>query len=196
MIIRDNPVKECGAQEDLETIQNILSGKNDSFSLLLEKYREKVRNMVYFITNDKSCVDDLTQDIFIKVYESLRYFRYKSSFYTWLYKITVNRCRDEIRRKKIRKFVSVDSFIDYHNEKMIMPDEYQKIENSLLITEALGKLKYDHKEILLLKEVNDLSYQEISEILNCEVGTVKSRLSRARLELANIISKMTEVNNV
>jgi RNA polymerase sigma-70 factor, ECF subfamily len=195
MILRDT-VKDHAAQEDQEIIQNILNGKNDSFALILEKYREKVRNLVYLITNDRSCVDDLSQDIFLKVYESLRYFRNKSSFYTWLYKITVNKCRDEIRRKKYRKYLPVDSFINHQKEKLFMPDEYQKIENGLIVSEALKKLRYDHKEILILKEVNDLSYQEIAEILNCEVGTVKSRLSRARLEFANIISKLLEVSNV
>ena len=77
-----------------------------------------------------------------------------------------------------------------------MHDEYQNIDNSLLVRQALDKLKFDHKEILILKEVNDLSYQEISEILNCEIGTVKSRISRARIEFAKIINNISGVGNV
>jgi len=196
MITRDTLSKEREAQEDYQIILNILSGSKNSFSQLLEKYGEKVRNLVFFITNDKASVDDLTQDIFLKVYESLRGFQNKSSFYTWLYKITVNKCRDEIRKKKYRKFIPVDSFLNHQNEKLFMHDEYKNIENSMLVKEALDKLKYDHKEILILKEMNDLSYQEISEILNCEIGTVKSRISRARLEFAKIINRMSGVDNV
>ena len=196
MISRNTFSKEREAQEDFQIIRNILGGSKNSFSLLLDKYGEKIRNLVYFITNDRTCVDDLTQDIFVKVYESLHAFRYKSSFYTWLYKITVNKCRDEIRKNKYRKIIPVESFLNHQNEKLFMQDDYQKIENSILVQEALGKLKFDHKEILLLKEVNDLSYQEISEILNCEVGTVKSRISRARLEFAKIIKRMNGIKNV
>ncbi len=191
MIDRDNLAPESKAQEDAQIIRDILGGQKDSFSLLLLKYREKIRNLVYFVTNDKSCVDDLTQDIFLKVYESLRYFQFKSSFYTWLYRITVNRCRDEIRKKRLKKMFPFDTHIDLQNDKSMTPDVYQKIDNEMLVNEALGKLKYDHKEILVLKELNGLSYQEISEILNCEIGTVKSRLSRARLEFARLVTKMS-----
>lgn len=84
-----------------------------------------------------------------------------------------------------------DKHIDLQNDNNMTPDVYQKIDNEMLVNEALGKLKYDHKEILVLKELNGLSYQEISEILNCEIGTVKSRLSRARLEFARLVTKMS-----
>lgn len=179
-----------------DIIRAVLTGDKESFSILVNRYKEKVRNLIYLMTGDRESVDDLSQDVFLKVYESLRFFQFRSSFYTWIYKITVNTCRDEIRKKKIRKFIPIDHYFETNLSDSSMPDDYNKIDNRILVKEALNALKYDHKEILILKEIQDLSYNEISEILNCEIGTVKSKLSRARLELAGELKKMTGKKDV
>jgi RNA polymerase sigma-70 factor (ECF subfamily) len=177
--------------EDYKVIVDVLAGNKEAFSFLVNKYLLRIKSLVYLVTNDSSLVDDLTQDIFIKAYESLDKFENRSSFYTWLYSIAVNKCRDEIRKKKFRNFISLDKVYNY--EAAYMPDESNNIENKILLKEALQKLKHDFREILILKEVNDFSYQEISVILNCEIGTVRSKLSRARTELAKILKKMSGV---
>jgi RNA polymerase sigma-70 factor, ECF subfamily len=176
--------------DDFTLIKTFQEGDKDAFSILVNRYNEKVRNLIFRILSEVSIVDDLSQDVFIKVYESLNYFRFESSFYTWLYRITVNKCRDEIRKRKVRKFTSLD-FIFSNGVEMKHPDDqYDRIESDLLVSEALSKLSSKQREIIILKDLNDLSYQEIGEILNCEIGTVKSRLSRARIELAKIMKKM------
>jgi RNA polymerase sigma-70 factor (ECF subfamily) len=177
--------------EDYEVIADVLAGNKESFSYLVDKYLLRIKSLIYLVTNDGSIVDDLAQDIFIKAYESLDKFENKASFYTWLYSIAVNKCRDEIRKKKVRKFMSLDKIDNY--AVTYMPDESNNIENKMLLKEALQKMKRDFREILILREIDDFSYQEISVILNCEIGTVRSKLSRARVELAKIIKKMSEV---
>jgi len=177
--------------EDYNIIVDVLGGNKESFSYLLDKYLLRIKSLVYLVTNDSSIVEDLTQDIFIKAYESLDKFENRSSFYTWLYSIAINKCRDEIRKKKFRNFISLDKVANY--DFTYMSDESNNIENKMLLKEALQKLKRDFREILILKEIDDFSYQEIAVILNCEIGTVRSRLSRARVELAKILRKMSEV---
>ena len=113
MVDKDILINGCDTQSDLNVINNILSGNKEYFSILMEKYGEKIRNMIFFIMNDKASVDDIAQDVFIKAYESLTGFRNQSGFYTWLYKIALNRCRDEIRKKKIRKLLPVDYFLSH-----------------------------------------------------------------------------------
>lgn len=183
--------KEKQAVDDYEIIAAVLAGNKESFSYLVGKYLLRIKSLIYLVTNDSSIVDDLAQDIFVKVYESLDKFQNRSSFYTWLYSIAINKCRDEIRKKKFRNFVSLDKINNY--EFTYMSDESNNIENKILLKEALQKLKRDFREILILKEINDFSYQEIALILDCEIGTVRSKLSRARVELAKIIKKMSEV---
>ena len=177
--------------EDYKVIADVLAGNKESFSYLVDKYFVRLKSLIYLVTNDSSMVEDLTQDIFIKAYESLDKFENRSSFYTWLYSIAINKCRDEIRKKKFRNFISLDKVTDY--KFTYTSDESKNIENKMLLEEALQKLKRDFREILILKEINDFSYQEISAILNCEIGTVRSKLSRARVELAKVIKKMSEV---
>ena len=190
-MIVESTVKDKQVLEDYKIIAEVLDGNKESFSYLVDKYLLRIKGLVYLVTNNGSIVDDLAQDIFIKAYESLDKFENRSSFYTWLYSIAINKCRDEIRKKKFRNFISLDKINDY--EATYMPDESKNIENKILLKQALQKLKRDFREILILKEINDFSYQEISVILNCEIGTVRSKLSRARADLAKTIKKMSEV---
>jgi RNA polymerase sigma-70 factor, ECF subfamily len=190
-----NDTFEQKSYDDEHVIRTIQDGDKESFRILIDKYNLKIRNLIYLIINDNSIVDDLAQDIFIKVYESLPNFRFEASFYTWLYRITVNKCRDEIRRRKIRKIASLDFIFSKNGEVMDPVDEFGDLENRLLFNDAIAKLSESQREIIILKDINDMSYIEIAEILDCEVGTVKSRLSRARIELAKTIKRMIGENN-
>jgi len=194
-IIKDK-TSEQKSYDDDNTIRTILDGDRDSFRIILDKYSGRIRNLIYLILNDYSIVDDLAQDIFLKAYESLGNYRFESSFYTWLYKIAVNKCRDEIRKKKIRKIASLDFLFTKRGEIMNPENEYESIEDNLLINEALAKLSKSQREIIVLRDINNLSYQEIGEILNCETGTVKSRLARARMELAKLVKRMIGEHDV
>jgi RNA polymerase sigma-70 factor (ECF subfamily) len=163
------------------------SGDKHVFNTLVLRYQERVRNLIHSVMGNID-IDDIGQDVFVKVYESLHKFRYESSFYTWLYKIVLNRCRDEMRRNKLRRFLSLDSAMEKDSSHPSHPPEY--LEQGQLadaIEKALGALSQNHRVVVVLKDIQGLSYEEIAEVMRCGIGTVKSRLARARGHLKEIL---------
>lgn len=160
-------------------------GDHTVYKYLVERYQEKIRNLIFSIFNESDVVDDLAQEVFIKAYEALPKFRFESSFYTWIYRIAVNRSRDEMRRRKVKRFFtfqSVESSTPGKIESMLSTtfDDEQVHE---VIEKELNALPEKYKLPIILKDVDGFSYDEMAEILKCEVGTVKSRLSRGRTML-------------
>jgi RNA polymerase sigma-70 factor (ECF subfamily) len=127
-------------------------------------------------------VDDIAQDVFIKAYEGLKNFKFNSSFYTWLYRIAVNTCRDEMRKRKTRRFLSFESLSESVQQHIHIKNSTAPHDGELqdVISDCLNKLPEKYRIPMVLKDVQGFSYEEISEVLECEMGTVKSRLSRAR----------------
>jgi RNA polymerase sigma-70 factor, ECF subfamily len=165
------------------------NGEREVFRFLVERYQEKVRNIVFSIFNDADLVDDISQEVFIKVFQALQNFRFESSFYTWIYRITVNKCRDELRKKKVKRFFSFQSFEKTTNLKIEnMATTTFDDENMMgVIQETIKKLPEKFRMPIILKDIDGLSYDEIAEVLDCEVGTVKSRLSRGRSMLKELL---------
>ena len=175
-------------------IMLVQSGDEGAFRPLVDRYKERVRNLIYSILNDTSIVDDIAQEVFIRVYEGLAKFRFESSFYTWLYRITVNKCRDEMRKKKMRKFFSLHVLMDSSNEELqakitVQPDNSWAEE---LVTKGLQQLPEKFRIPIVLKDIDGFSYEEMAKIMECEIGTVKSRLSRARTMLRVILAPLLE----
>jgi RNA polymerase sigma-70 factor (ECF subfamily) len=165
------------------------NGEHEVFRFLVERYQEKVRNIIFSIFNDQDVVDDIAQEVFIKVYQALRNFRFESSFYTWVYRITVNKCRDELRKKKVKRFFSFQSFEKTTNLKIenMATTTFDDENLKGVIEESLKKLPEKFRMPIILKDIDGMSYDEIAEVLECEVGTVKSRLSRGRAMLKEIL---------
>lgn len=172
------------------------NGDQSVFRFLVERYQEKIRNLIFSIFNEKDIVDDLAQEIFIKVYQALPKFRFESSFYTWLYRITINKSRDEMRKRKVKRFFTFNNI--EHTSKI-------KIENIVSVTfddenlhevieNALNGLPEKYRIPIILKDVDGLSYDEIADTLECEVGTVKSRLSRGRGMLKEVLRPLLAVS--
>ncbi len=169
-------------------------GDQKAFRILVERYQERIRNLIYSILNRDDVVDDLAQEIFIRLYQALPKFRFESSFYTWLYRIAVNKVRDEMRRKKVKRFFSLQKLMDDADAELaskmtVAPVDYSTAE---LISKALNHLPEKFRLPVVLKDVDGLSYEEIAEILECEIGTVKSRLSRARAMLRRMLKPLLE----
>lgn len=170
------------------------SGDKDVFRILVERYQDKVRNLIYSIFHEPSILDDLSQEVFLKVYEALPNFRFESSFYTWLYRITVNRSRDELRKRKVRRFFPFQS-LDESSSKEVEDKtrvEPHSSEVHDLITNGLKALPEKFRIPIILKDIDGMSYEEIAEIMECEIGTVKSRLSRGRTMLRNVLRPLLE----
>jgi RNA polymerase sigma-70 factor, ECF subfamily len=170
------------------------SGEEEVFRILVERYTQRVRNLIYSIFNEASLVDDIAQEVFIRVYEALPRFRFESSFYTWLYRITVNKSRDELRKRRTRKFFSLHSMLDASSEELqskirVFPEDGSAKE---LVNKGLQQLPEKFRIPIILKDIDGLSYEEMAEVMQCEIGTVKSRLSRARSMLRGILAPLLE----
>ncbi len=169
-------------------------GEKGVYKILVERYQERVRSLIYSIFHESEIVDDLAQEIFIKAYEALPTFRLDSSFYTWIYRIAVNKSRDEMRRRKVRRFLSFQTLVDEANQeltaKLSVPPEERDAKE--IVALGLQALPEKFRSAIILKDIDGMSYEEIAEVLKCELGTVKSRLSRARSMLRKILTPLLE----
>ncbi|PID63200.1 MAG: RNA polymerase subunit sigma-70 [Ignavibacteriae bacterium] len=171
--------------EDFLLIKKFNSGNSEAFTKLIYKHRDKIRNLVYLTLGDVDYVDDVCQDVLINVYHNISNFRFESKFTTWLYRITVNKCRDYLRKKKVRRiFVGIKEN-DFYNKGTRPNTDSVDIPN--LVRKAIDKLPEKLKDPLILRDIEGFSYQEIAEKLNCEIGTIKSRIFRARENLKIIL---------
>lgn len=168
------------------------SGEESAFRIIVERHQERIRNLIFSILRDASVVDDLAQEVFIKVYEALPTFRFESSFYTWLYRIAVNKSRDELRRRKVRRWFSLQSFQEgdswsadlSHKTEPHDPELREILEKSLLAVPERFRLP------VILKDIEGMSYEEIAQVTGCQIGTVKSRLSRGRAMMRRILKPL------
>lgn len=187
----EKPLSEKSDEVLITLFQN---GDRQVYRILVERYQERVRNLIYSILQEPEIVDDLGQDVFIKVYEGLEHFRFQSSFYTWLYRITVNKCRDELRKRKVRKLFSLQTLLEGSDKEALERTsvEMQDGEMQEIIDKSLRTLPDKYRMAVILKDINGLSYEEIAEAMQCEIGTVKSRLSRARRMLRDMLKPFLE----
>lgn len=163
--------------EDFDLIRNFVSGDQSAFRTLVNKHKDKVRNLIYLTLGDSEFVDDISQDVFISVLHKLPEFRFESKFTTWLYRITVNKCRDYLRKKRVRSI-----FIPLQDRDHEPSTKFraESIDIPQLVRKAIEKLPDKLKIPLIHRDIEGLSYKEIADKLDCEVGTVKSRIFRAR----------------
>lgn len=178
------PLKPSDDEADNILIQQFIDGDESAFSSLMVRHKDKVRNLVYLTLGDSDFVDDISQDVFISVYKKLGEFRFESKFTTWLYRITVNKCRDYLRKKKVRSiFVSIK---DTETE-LSTGGQPENIDIPALVRKGIKRLPEKLRIPLILRDIDGLSYKEIADQLECEVGTVKSRIFRARESLKIIL---------
>lgn len=178
---------------DAVLIQKSKQGDVHSFELLISKYQVYAYNIAWRMLGNEEDAKDATQETLIKVFKGLDKFKENSEFSTWLYTITVNTCRDQLRKRKKVMTLSVDDTeekvpIQLEAEESADPAvrlEQKEVAGQLL--SALGKIPEFQKTAVLLRDVYGFSYEEIGAIENCSVGTVKSRISRGRHGLRTLI---------
>jgi RNA polymerase sigma-70 factor (ECF subfamily) len=173
--------------DDFSIVKKFIDGDKSAFQILVKRHKEKVRNIVYLTMSNSNLVDDIAQEVFITVYRNLKNFRFESQFTTWLYRITVNKCKDHLRKKNVRRIftpIQDGEAVHYSGNSV----EEQDI--SKLVMDAVARLPVKLRMPLLLKDIEGFSYQEIAESLQCEMGTVKSRIFRARERLKNILKPL------
>lgn len=178
--------------QDLELIDLFNEGDEEAFEELVIRYEIKIYSACFYFLKNKEDAEDAAQDVIIKLYRKLHTFRKEAAFSTWLNYVTANTCRDILRKKKRNTVIHLDADIQTEKGqiKRELPsgepgpqDLIEGKELSTLVIGALFLLSEDHRNVLLMREYQSLTYEEIAEILEISLGTVKSRLYRARKEL-------------
>ena len=181
----DVSVKASQQFEDLELTRRSQAGDTEAFGQLVTKYRTKIFSMVYGMVRNEHDACDLVQEVFSKAWQSIHLFEGRSSFYTWLYTLTMNMTICSIRRRGRREEVELNDAIPSS-----LPDprvNYRRTEIRERVNAALAKLSPEHRAVVVLKELEDLQYHEIAEVLNLSIGTVMSRLFYARKKLQSLL---------
>ena len=185
-----------GLPEDTRLAFKAADGYDSAFETLVRKYERMVSTCVYGIVGNSEDTLDVSQDVFLKVYKSIGTFKGDSEFSTWLYRIAKNTALDFVRRRK-QNVLSIDSSGE-ENEGMDIADSNESTspekavlsnERNQKLYDAIKQLSDEHREVIILRDINNYSYEEISQKLQIESGTVKSRLSRARENLRKILLK-------
>jgi RNA polymerase sigma-70 factor, ECF subfamily len=172
-----------------QVIEACQQGDRDAFRCLFEAYKDKVFSIaVYSSGGDRTVAEDVTQQIFLKLFTAIRQFRGDSEFTTWLYRLVVNACHDERRRR--RRLLPWDTTPTANNVSDRKPQEkqYARLEVADAVRGAIEELKPKFRLPILLKYIEGLSYEEIAEVMGCSKGTVASRLNRGHSQLAKRLS--------
>lgn len=173
---------------DADLIEAILDGSESAFETLIERYSDRLFGLLSRMTRDRGEVEDLAQEVFVKVFRKLGTFQQDSAFYTWLYRIAVNTANDHFARRKRRRLhlVEDDAALDAQAPGVGEPDHagaaIPLLEEELreVTRQVLDTLPEKYRTILVLREYEDMAYNDIAKVLECSIGTVESRLFRAR----------------
>ena len=185
-----SPERQLEAESDLAIVRRVQEGDVAAFDQLVLKYRTRVYGVVYNMTSNREDASDLTQDAFIKSFQSINRFQGQSSFFTWLYRIAVNSTLTHLRKNRLRTFFSFEKIneddkvsaevIAALTDNTGADQETFARELQEKLNEAMQKLSIRHRTVITLFEIDGLGHQEIAEIMNCSVGTVRSRLHYAK----------------
>jgi RNA polymerase sigma-70 factor (ECF subfamily) len=190
------PAPSHGQSAEIEElIQRCLGGDEAAWSAIVQQYRRKVFNVAYKFVGRHEEAEDLAQEVFLKVYKSLATFDRRANFQTWLISVSRNLCIDHYRRVHHER-QTIDRRVDANELSPVShePDAVARLEQQdrvALLREALAALAEPLRTAVLLRDIQELSYQEIAERLGLPEGTVKSRINRGRTELARQIRRLT-----
>lgn len=179
----DTPARDA----DEQLVAKVQAGDRHSFDLLVLKYQHKVMGLVRRFVKDQSEAEDVAQEAFIKAYRAISSFRGDSAFYTWLYRIAVNTAKNTLDARKrrpgsdididdVEEFAFSDSLrLDENPESLLASEDMHRV-----VEETLAGLPEELRKALMLREFDGLSYEDIAQIMDCPIGTVRSRIFRAR----------------
>jgi len=191
-------------EEDAALVRAFQAAEETAFDKLVLKHKGRVFNLCYRILGDYEEADDCAQEAFVKVYRSLNRFRFKSAFSTWLYRIAVNTCKNRFRSaeyRNSRKAVRLDGAVnpgrdtapvEIADTSLSPAVEVERKEMGVLIRQAIDSLPEEQKMVVVLRDVEGMTYEEIAGITGYNPGTVKSKLARGRRKLREKLSGMRE----
>ena len=180
---------------DDDLIAAVLEGSESAFQQLIERYQDRLFGLLGRLVRDRATVEDLAQEAFVRVFRKLHTFQRESAFYTWMYRIAVNAATDHLERQGRRRLRLVEDTSDLDTGERdpdhagaaepLMEEELRRVTREVLAT-----LPEKYRTILILREYEDLSYTDMSKVLGCSIGTVESRLFRARKRFKEAIERM------
>lgn len=185
---QDDKHKMSEKKLDAELVEQAQQGHMPAFEMLVNRYQQRVANAIAKLVKNRSEIEDVSQEVFIKVFRALPRFRGDSSFYTWVYRIAINTAKNHLVAKSRRiqntqvEYEEAESFSNNEEHRNLdTPDAvYARGELEQVMTKAISQLPDDLKTAIILREVDGLSYDEIAAEMNCPIGTVRSRIFRAR----------------
>ena len=186
---------------DEDLIKRFQDGDEQAYVELVNRYRDRLMNFVYRFTSDSEQSEDIVQETLIKLYTHKHYYKKIAKFSTWIYTIAANYAKTELRKKKNRKITNLSQMSSDEKDydlPSVQPDTDQLIENEYLekrIQSAINTLPLHFKTVIVLRDVQELSYDEISNIVEVPLGTVKSRINRARLQLQKELKDLKKEKN-
>jgi RNA polymerase sigma-70 factor (ECF subfamily) len=187
--------------EDAEIVSLCKGGNTDAFEVLVNKYQKKMLNIAYRMLGDYEEACEIAQDAFVSAYKNMKFFREESRFSTWLYTIVVNLSKNRLKQLRVkvhREELTLDNPIDSNNKHIQRdpvsgePSVLEKIEQKEaqeVVQKCINSLDYEFREVIVLRDIQGFSYDELSDMLKMKEGTVKSRLFRAREALKNCLKK-------
>ncbi len=189
-------LKQTPELTDAELIDAVLAGQTEAFELLMSRFQDRVFRLLSRYTRDPGHVEDLAQEVFLKVHRKLHTFQRDSGLYTWVYRIAVNTANDHLTRSKRRRLHLVEDASEFDSGRRdddeaagaaqpLLAEEVREVTREVLHT-----LPEKYRDILILREYEDLSYTDMSEVLACSIGTVESRLFRARQRFKDALARM------
>jgi len=188
---------------ELDLVRRCQAGDTEAFDELVTRYRTRVFGMIYNMVHSEQDAWDLAQDSFLKAWKSIKRFRGRSSFYTWIYRIVMNVTIDWLRKKQVKgvgaEFDDATQLTEVDPASKTVPKTealpYETMERHEIrarIDKAIAQLSPEQRAVVLMKEIEDMQYHEIAEALGCSIGTVMSRLFYARKKLQNLLKDVYE----
>lgn len=189
--------------DEAALVRRIQSGDEMAFREIVERYQSKVFSIIYGILRNHNDAEDIAQQVFAKIYFSIKNFDFRSSLLTWIYKITVNECYDYLRKKRVRKLVYESDFSEEDSLRMEnseqgmdrSPAVDMSLEKRDLVTKLLSKVNEDDRTLLLLKEVEGHSVEELAEMTGLNENTIKVKLFRTRQKLLKAAQRLLKTSN-
>ncbi|MBR4110118.1 MAG: sigma-70 family RNA polymerase sigma factor [Clostridia bacterium] len=177
-------------------ISKAKEGDNKAFEEIISLYEKRVFSTIYYMVKNENEVEDIAQEVFIKIYRNLKNFKEESSLYTWIYRITINVCIDELKKKKNvvyidEKLETADGEMEIQLEDTAKGPEHLAEDEELKqkITNCIRKLPIDQRTMIVLRDIKGFTYMEIAEMTKINLGTVKSKINRARTALKQILEE-------
>lgn len=188
--------------EERELIRRAQGGDVAAFEQLINEHQKRIFSIAYRVAGNPDDAADMAQEVLVKIFKNINKFKGDSKFSTWIYRVATNTCLDELKRLKRHKAYSLDQELETEDGAVSVdvedtaPTPEQSAERKAIrsaVNSAIAKLGEEHKKVIILRDIQGFSYEEIAKMLNCSDGTVKSRISRARAQLKKILSQDREL---